>query len=205
VRNSVYHKLVLAALIAVFVFGFAAPGFAFDKVRKGFILGFGLGPGYDMYTETRDSSGTEVKKFDESKISFFSDFKIGYAPSNQLMVYWMSKAAWFGVDSTTIDDEQEDVMTLGGVGGLGATYFFNPQAPSFFVSAGVGFASWSLPFEGTDPWVGLGAAGSIGYEFSPNWMIEASVLWGKPDDETDDYKHEVDNMAIGLTINVLGY
>jgi len=205
VNNSVYHKLVLAALIAAFIFGFSAPGFAFDKVRKGFILGFGLGPGYDMYTETRDSSGTEVGKFDESKISLFSDFKIGYAPSNQLMVYWMSKGAWFGVDSTIIDDEMDEVSILGGVGGLGATYFFRPEAPSLYISAGVGFSSWSLPFEGSDPWTGLGMAGSIGYEFAPNWTVEASVLWGQPSNETDDYKKDVDNMAIGLTINVLGY
>ena len=204
-NNSVYHRLVLTALIAVFILGFAAPGFAFDKVIKGFILGFGLGPGYSSYTETRDSSGTEVKKFDDSKIAFFSDFKIGYAPSNQLMVYWMSKGAWFGVDSSIVDDDVDEATILGGVGGLGATYFLNPEAPSLYLSAGVGFSSWSLPFEGTDPWTGLGFAGAIGYEFSPNWTVEASVLWGKPDNELEDYKHEVDNMAFGLTINVLGY
>jgi len=205
VRNSVYHKLVLAALIGVFIICFAAPGFAFDKQRKGFILGFGLGPGYASYTETKDSSGTEVRSFDESKISFFSDFKIGYAPNNQWMVYWMSKGAWFGVDSSVVDEEVEDVMALGGVGGIGVTYFFRPEAKSLYVSAGVGFSSWSLPFEGNDPWTGIGFTGALGYEFSPNWTVEASFLMGKPSDETDEYKYDVDNMAFGLTINVLGY
>ena len=204
-RNSVYHKLVLAALIAVFIIGFTAPGYAFDKVRKGFILGFGLGPGYDTYTETRDSSGTEVGSFDDSKISLFTDFKIGYAPSNQLMVYWMSKGAWFGVDSTIIDDEVDEVSILGGVGGLGLTYFLQPEAPSLFITAGVGFSTWSLPFEGTDPYTGLGIAGALGYEFSTNWTLEASVLWGKPKKDLDMYENSVDNMAFGLTINVLGY
>lgn len=204
-RNSVFNRLILAALVAIFILGFASPGFAFDKMRKGFILGFGLGPGYDKFTEARDSSGTEIRSFDEGKVSLFSDFKIGYAPSEKLMVYWMSKGAWFGVDSTIIDEKKETVSILGGVGGIGVTYFLSSETPSFFVSGGVGFSSWSLPFEGSDPWTGIGAAGSIGYEFTRNWTLEASVLYGKPKHEIDVYKDEAKNMAFGLTINVLGY
>ena len=204
-KNSVFQTLILTAVMVIFILGLATPGFAFDKSRKGFILGFGLGPGYAKYTETKDSSGTEVRSFDEGKISLFSDFKIGYAPSEKLMVYWMSKGAWFGVDSTVIDEDKETVSILGGMGGLGVTYFFSQEVPSFYVSAGVGFSSWSLPFEGTDPWTGIGAAGSIGYEFSRNWMLEASVLYGKPKHDIDVYSYEVKNIAFGLTINVLGY
>nr|MBN2276278.1 hypothetical protein [candidate division Zixibacteria bacterium] len=216
-RKSMYHRAVLVALVMAFIFGMAAPGFAFDKERKGFILGFGLGPGFTSYSETRVESGQDDVTQDGSKFSFLSNFKIGYAPSNQLMVYWLSNVAWYGIDTSVemyYDGDKEsylpynDVTLLSGVGGIGVTYFFRPKAPSIFVTAGAGLSAMSLPFEGTDTRTGLGISGGIGYEFARNWCLEASVIWGDAkrtleESEYDEYNG--DFLGFGLTINVLGY
>ena len=208
-RNFLYHRLVLVSLIAVFITGNV---YAFDKERKGFMVGIGLGPGFSSYKEKADSAGTAT--FDKSKsgLAFFSDFKIGYAPSNNLMIYWMSKGSWFGIKKSSIIDKTddknqpyEDVTALAGVGGLGITYFLKPQPPSLFVSVGGGFSAWSLPFEDTDAWTGIGVAGGLGYEFAKNWNLELSALWGKPKHDAGGVESTADPLAVGLTINVLGY
>jgi len=216
-RSISYHRLVLAALVMIFIIGAATPGFAFDKERKGFILGFGLGPGFTSYSETRVETGVDDVTKDGGKLSIMSDLKIGYAPSNQLMVYWFSKVNWYGVDTSVemyFDRDKDayipynDVTLLSGVGGLGVTYFLNPEASSLYLSAGVGLSAMSLPFEGTDTRTGLGIMGSIGYEFSPTWCMEASVIYGdtKRDLTEGNYKeYNGDFLGIGLTINVLGY
>jgi hypothetical protein len=130
------------------------------------------------------------------------------------MVYWMSKVAWFGTEFSVqtyydpekkLDLEYQDITLAAGVGGVGASYFFRPQAPSIYVTAGAGFSAWTLPFEGSDPWGGFGAAGAIGYEFTRNWSVEAAVLYGKTESDNVEIKYDSDFFAVGLTINVTGY
>ncbi|UCD94458.1 MAG: hypothetical protein JSU69_11980 [Candidatus Zixiibacteriota bacterium] len=203
--KTLRFRILLTAIFMLIIFGTAISAYGWDKQRKGFILGVGMGPGFSSFTEKTDSSGTEIFSSDKSKFAFFSDFKMGYAPNNKLMIYWLSKGAWAGTDTSAIDPEQEDVTTLAGVGGLGITYFFRPEAPSLFVTTGVGFAAWSLPFKDSDSWTGFGFAGGLGYEFATNWNIAASLLWGKSKSDETFQNSEVDNLAFGLTINVIGY
>lgn len=204
-------KAMLSALIACLILFITIDAFAFDKERKGFILGFGLGPGYSTYSEIISLSSTGAQQSDESlnKVSLFTDFKIGYAPSNQLMIYWMSKVGWFGredtIHSTTGGPRKEDVTVAIGVGGVGVTYFFQPKAPSIFVSAGGGFSARSYPFKGYEPWLSYGLAGSVGWEFKENWALELSAIWGKPTHDIAEYNYSSSFTGVGLTINVLGY
>jgi hypothetical protein len=190
----------------------ATDAFAFDKQRKGFILGMGLGPGYTSCTESEDSSGQEVFSESKSKFAFFTDFKIGYAPSNKLMIYWLSKGAWFGRKDTlesiqdgVVTPREEDITVLTGIGGLGITYFFRPKSPSLFITVGGGFSAWTYPFQGTDPWTGLGFAGGLGYEFRENYTVEISALYGQPSRDEDVYKFGADLFSVGVTLNVVGY
>jgi len=198
------QKIVLMALIAAFILTTASGVAAFDKQRKGFILGFGIGPGVASFTETLDSADVE-ETFEESKFGFTTDFKIGYAPSEKLMVYWMSKVVWVGKDDTVVTDIDESITAVTGVGGVGLTYFLKPEAPSLFISLGVGLGVWSYPFEDYDPLTGLGITGGFGYEFSPNWSLEASILYGKPSGDDVEWKYTSDFISAGLTINVTGY
>ncbi len=204
--KNLFYRVIIASLALILIFGISANVKAFDKERKGFILGFGAGPGFASYSETIDSLDGE-QLFDEStsKFSAFTNFKIGYAPSNKLMVYWISNVAWFSKKDSTTFDESKTIAT--GVGGLGLTYFLNPQSPSLFVTVGGAFSAWSFPFEGTQPRVGMGFGGGIGYEFSPNWNMELSVLFGSPKEESESerLKYSHSTFAVGMTISVLGY
>ena len=180
---------------------------AFDGERQGFILGVGVGSGLTSYTYTAsadyDRAAVSVTSDRENVFPLMSDFKIGYAPNDLLEIYWMSKVSWFGDEALY----GEDVTIANGLGGLGVTYFFQPAAPSAFVSGGIGFSSWSLPLEEDPPdsWVGVGLSAGAGYEFAPHWYVAGDVCWGKP--STDEYGVDIsaNALSIKLTINVIGY
>jgi hypothetical protein len=195
--------LIAIALTAVMMISNSAT--AFDGQRKGFFFSLGLGPGYTSYSQTTDSAGAELYSLDESKFAVATNFSIGFAPSNKLMIYWMNKMAWFSVlDSVVSSDNATYAVS---VGGLGITYFFKPQAPSLYVSFGGGLAARSLPFKGSDAWIGFGLAGGIGYEITDNWSFELDVLYGSPSDEYPEIGEEysADAFAVGVTINVTAY
>ena len=72
--------------------------------RKGFVLGFGVGPGQVYYFQSQDapfSRHTPTK----TKLALVTDFKIGYAPNEQLMLYWFSNVAWLRPNDGTFIDE----------------------------------------------------------------------------------------------------
>jgi hypothetical protein len=111
--------------------------YAQKNERKGFFLGIGIGPGlvsYDAISFNGSRFGTEK----ENKFTFMSDFKIGYAPTHQLALYWTSKVAWFKTSSAFSEDEN---LTINGLGGLGVSHFLKDVAPSPYFNVGVGYAS----------------------------------------------------------------
>jgi hypothetical protein len=199
---------LLVFILCVFL-AMAVNSNAFDKERKGFIIGFGLGPGFSSYSQTIDSAGSKrINDESLSKMALFTDFKIGYAPTNQLMIYWMSKVNWFGREDTiqsTTSTRKEAITVATGVGGLGITYFFKPKAPSIYATIGGGFSARSEPFRGTDSWLSFGFAGAVGWEFQQNWSLELSAMYGKPTHSASPYDYEAKFTGIGLSINVLGY
>jgi hypothetical protein len=192
---------------------------------------------YFYIDRTTDDGIWQTLDEKHNRMAVITDFKIGYAFSDQFMLYWKSSVSWFNTVTYATSDQtvevfdsvvttpsgdttahhtepvivletDEDGATMAvGVGGIGASYFFKPQAPSLFVSATVGFTSQSYPFWGSEPHVGFGLAGGIGYEFSPNWNVELTFLTGTPKGDTEQrpVTYEASTVAFGLTINVLGY
>lgn len=153
------------------------PATAFDDIREGFILGGGLGFGLTSFTQTLRVGLAEETGYRENHLPFQTDFKIGGAPTPQLQLYWMSKVNWFQMENIFGDG----VTVAHGLGGLGCTCFFQPQAPSGFITSGFGYSSWALPFQSdSTTWYGLGLVGGAGYEFSPHWSIEGNVMYGAP-------------------------
>ncbi len=175
---------------------------AFDGERQGFILGAGVGAGLTSYTQTVSYGSLSETSNRENAFGIMSDFKIGYAPSNVMEIYWMSKVSWFGMENAL----GGDVTIANGIGGLGVTYFFQPTAPSAFVSGGIGFSSWTAPFEeGADAWYGVGASAGAGYEFAPHWYVEGNVCWGNPSTEEYGVDFSTNSLSAKLTLNVIGY
>ncbi|NUO79219.1 outer membrane beta-barrel protein [candidate division KSB1 bacterium] len=204
-RRTTLLLLLLAPVILIN----ATNAFAWDGKRKGFVLGVGAGGGlasfkpYAKFSDNETSDGERTSKF-----AFMSDFKIGYAPSNQVALYWMSKVAWFGYTFEYRDefiDLRESYTLANGIGGVGVSYYFQPEGPSPYVSAGFGFSTWDAPFEeNSDGISGSGFALGAGYEFSKHWSLEGNLTWGSPNEKGDE-ELGFKTLAVRVTVNVLGY
>ncbi len=200
------RKAIILALTLSLIFGMTKGGLAFDGNRKGFIIGIGIGPGYTTFNQTLKSSfsGNTFTRTSEreNKLTFMSDFKIGYAPSNFLQIYWMSKVSWFKLKNSL----EDDVTIANGFGGIGVTYSFNSDGPSPFLSGGLGFSTWALPFEqGAETMTGLGVVAGVGYEFARHWSFEFDLMWGQPNTTESGLELTTNALSFKFTLNVLAY
>ena len=178
------------------------PAHGFDKERKGFVLDLGAGFGIATYKQSLSDYMYEIEGERESDFAIYTNFEIGYAPSNQLIILYTSSVPWFKM--TNIYDE--DVTVISGVAGPTVTYFLNPEAPSFFFGGGFGLAVWDLPFEeGSEMWTDLGLIGKLGYEFATNVCVTFHILYGTPDKTEMGVTGETKAFNVGATINWLAY
>lgn len=158
--------------------------------RKGFILNLGLGVGqFHVSGEGGDS---------ESRTAISTDFKIGHAFSDQLMLYYSNDAAFF-----SSDEESDDLLHVSGLSGVSVTYFLKPSAPSFYFGGGIGISVWSvLSDDGdTESLSGGGLAVTGGYEFSPHFLLDVDLIFGSPGDDSGD----VNTRTIRVGLNWLLY
>jgi hypothetical protein len=133
---------------------------AFDGLRKGFILGGGVGPGY-LFNEGTD------------RFCLATNFKIGYAPSNSFEIYYLNTVSWFGAGSSTF---------INGITGLGLTKYLKPEGRGFFVFGGVGLAVLR-EFTGGEDDTGFGLIGGIGYDIAKHWSIQGDIIYTNYADE----------------------
>lgn len=184
-------KLFHFALLMGFVFSITNSAFAWDGKRKGFLLGIGAGAGLESFKYTRFSFYYGLQPGDRFyKPAFMTDFKIGYAPTNQIALYWMSKVAWF----------TNNILTLNGMGGIAISYYLRPNKSTFYVSAGYGYSTWGTSETGTQYGTGISIGG--GYEFSRHWSVETNLSFGTPKFSDNS---SMNTMALRVTLNVLGY
>ena len=196
------RKTMMAVLTLSLMFGIATGGFALDGNRKGFIIGIGGGPGYTTFNQTFKSSSFTNTSDRQKKRTFMSDFRIGYAPGNLLQIYWMSKVSWFKLKISP----EDDVILANGFGGVGATYSFNSTGPSPFVTGGLGFSTWALPFEqGAETMIGFGAIAGVGHEFARHWSVEFDLMLGQPSTRESVAELTTNALSFKLTLNVLAY
>ncbi|MGI9543374.1 MAG: hypothetical protein ACR2MX_08950 [Cyclobacteriaceae bacterium] len=171
-----------------------------NNERKGFILGFGVGAGLNSYQFDFELSGIDFMR--ESKVAFVTDFRIGYAPTDQIAIYWVSRGSWYNQEGV-FSLGGDKVFVINGMAGLGGSYYLEPEAPCFFVNAAVGYANWFTPFEDNpENNLGFGVGLGGGYEFSKHWSAELNLTGGKP---SGDDGFSVNTWAARLTINYLMY
>jgi hypothetical protein len=172
---------------------------ALDGERKGFILGFSVGPAVTSFTQKVALSVGDITESErENKFGAGTDFRIGYAPSNQLMLYYTNKLTWLRLTNTL----NEDVTVVNGVGLFGLSYYLLPQAPSFYVAGTIGTSLWGVYDDLGNAWTGFGLGGTAGYEFTKYWSVEGTVMWGKPGDSA--FGVDVSTNAIGVMIALAG-
>jgi len=183
---------------------------ALDGKRKGFIIGIGAGGGLASYkSKVELSSGNDFEGDRMNKFGIMTDFKLGYAPSNQVAIFWTSKVAWFSQKiegDPRFGIEDQSFIIANGMGGLGFAYYLQPDGPSLYLTGGLGFSSWATPFEeGSEASYGLGLSLGAGLEFSKHWSIEGNLVLGSPDEEFSGARSSVNTLGVRVTINRLGY
>jgi opacity protein-like surface antigen len=162
--------------------------YAFDGERKGFILGGGLGVGYLSNTTSPDFLSDT-----KSRLAFQTNFKIGYAPSNTLEIFYSNKVSWWSRSGLYVLGLSAAAFTL---------YFDNTSETDWFVSSGIGFSSiGEIKFDNVDSGSGFGLFGGAGYEFSNHWTVEVDLLYSNVTVRDNDY----DFFGVLVTINVLAF
>ena len=135
--------------------------------RKGFIVGLGGGAGLHNVPVFPGFNSTETI----SDLAIITDFRIGYAPIDQLLVYYRNNVAW----------TRNAFYDVVGMSGVGATYYFNRSAPSSFVSGAIGPAVATEvdfgtgTFDDTERGTGLSIGG--GWEFARHWSVEGHAMF----------------------------
>lgn len=148
-----------AALVLAFAV-LSAPALAFNGKRKGFVLGGGVGGAYLAYNE----GGW----FDLDKFSLATNFKIGYAPSESLEIYYVNSVSWFGYSSETF---------VIGASCVGITKYLNREGKGIFLFGGVGLASFYALSGDSGSANGFGVLGGVGYDIGRHWSIQGDVLY----------------------------
>jgi len=155
--------------------------------RKGFIIGLGLGAGYLSNQASGFVYGTL------NRATFLTDFKIGYAPTNTLELYYINKVSWWGESGVTL------ALSLSSVG---FSIYPNKQtATGFFLTGGVGLSAVDAPFENVDASYGYGMFGGLGYEFSKHGTIETNLLYT----HITDFGVALNSYAIRIMLSILAY
>ena len=135
--------------------------------RKGFIVGIGGGVGFPRVGFDFNSGSNFSFTGDPSVVT---DFKIGYAASDQLLLYYRNIA-------TFANDFPKSVLTLSG---FGTKYMFSPTSPSGYVNGAVGVAAGGYidfgegTFSNLDSGVGFSLGG--GWEFARHFSIGGDIV-----------------------------
>jgi len=179
-RRRIYVFLALA-----FVGGLLSTPAQGAAQRSGFIVGFGLGPGYNRQSYS-GSSGSQT--------GVAMDFHLGGVVGNGLEIYWMQKATYSGSEDSNIS------LVASGVGGIGFAY---PVTPKVYLHGGIGRGVLIEVEEGGTQTVdseGLGLVGGGRYELdeSGRWMLNLDVMYGKP-------SSGLNVLGLQLTINVMSH
>lgn len=179
-------KLYALALIWLLVFSNL---YAFDGERKGFILGGGIGAGYL-------SNSVSLNSFSDtdSRAVFLTNFKIGYAPSNTMEIFYISKVSWWG---------ENEIVSLLGITAIAITvYVDNTTNTGWFISGGLGLSTLDAPSPNAlESSIGFGLFGGGGYEFSSHWNLEVDLLYSTITDAGVNFN----SFGVLVSVNFLAF
>ncbi len=199
-------RLVFFLLVAVVMIASSAQ--AFDGMRKGFVLGGGLG--YSPYSKwSIEISGSIFgqvvdEKIDESNTGPGVDFIIGYAWNEQNMIVYQGtgliyNSEFFGEHGggLLIEDSRQATQAFNGI-----SYYryFGPVGKSAFAAVGVGGYFWKVKdFEANDP--GPAYLVGAGYEFVRHVQAGVFVSGGQTTDSGFDFGH----MHVSIQVTAIAF
>ncbi len=177
------RQLLLGLIFLGGAVAFAAPA---EAQRSGFIVGFGLGPGWASY-------GTIQDREPISGIAF--DFHIGGVIGDSFELYYVRKGIFF-------DGEAVGEINGFGVGGIGFGYWLNPR---FSINGAIGPGWWIDGSSGTtttsEGLGGFSAGGRYLLSESGRWGLGFDLTYSKPFDNDVDF----DALGVQFTFNVLSH
>jgi opacity protein-like surface antigen len=189
-------------IMIVFLLGsilLASAAHAFDGQRRGFVLGAGLG--FGSAKQVVEATGGDVSiEGSTSEGGLATDFRIGGGLNEQWLLYWTSQQVFF-----TAQAFGEDALFGQGLAGVGASYYLQPQAPSFFFEAALGIGS-IIDFENDESDAGLGLLIGLGYEFAAHWQVGMSWSFTQiGDDQIGDIDVDTRIETFRFGVTWLGY
>jgi hypothetical protein len=158
-----------------------------QQPRKGFIMDLGLGIATTNTTVSVDGTDGDP----ERNTALGTIFKIGYAPSDQVLIYYDGSGALF---RPSYADEADLALAASGLSGIGASVFLSPVAPSAYFHAVIGQGVWAEIYDdgSADGYTGRGFAVGGGYEFAAHWLVDLTVAVTRPKHDrgsfTETYK-----------------
>jgi hypothetical protein len=177
-------KLCLQTMAVAGVILVALPNHAhsFDGQRKGFVLGFGVGPGF--------LQGLGQEHF--SRAGFQTDVTIGIGINDQLEFHYTGKQFWY---------YNEDLFFSLANPLVGLSYYLKPQAPSAFLSASAGLSIGVAP---SSDFVATGGPGfhiGCGFEFARGFSTKFDIVTSIMIADNDKWNP----WNFILSVNILGY
>ncbi len=134
--------------------------------RKGFRLGLGIGA-------ANTSIDNIFANTDYSETGFATTFEIGYAPTNQLSVNYLSNVNWA---EASVNDYTGAISGVSGGGGITVNYYFNNSINTPYIVGGVGVSH----LDSDD--ISIAGIAGIGYAID-NIEIELTGIFGTHYDE----------------------
>lgn len=180
-------KKVVVFTVLIFVIA-AINANAFNGLRKGFVLGGGLGFG-PVANVTAERTNAELEN---SGLAL--NFLIGYAWDEQNMIVFLRDGVIYSEETIF----GGSINLVQGFSGAAYYHYFGPVGKSFYVVGGLGFQDWSSldsDYDSND--VKAGILLGLGYEFARHVQIHGSLSFGKTSDPIQDYKHT--QMQIGVS------
>jgi hypothetical protein len=184
------HKIVAVTLLF-----FGTQLQAFDGLREGFLLGFGLGV---SNTQVEKSIEGYETRSDYTESGFATSVKLGYALNEQFALYYVRNASWYTIGA-------EDESTVSGIAGLGATYYFTPEPQSLYINVALGLGD-IIDMEENDVLAdGSSLMLGVGYEFTQHWQAEVNWFSGSLEGSNKYDGLNIDQSSLQFTINYLLY
>lgn len=166
----------LFLLLVVSLIFMSSSAMAFNGLRKGFVVGGGLGFA-PVGKWSLDNTSLE-----DSNAGLALNLMIGYAWDEFNMIIYEGNV----VSYTT--DIFGDRTVAQGFNGVSWYHYFGPMGKSFFSVAGLGFYVMNVEdFDANDP--GIGLLGGGGYEFSRHLQVGGYFSLGKTSDSPADFSH----------------
>lgn len=184
-------RTIRCALLVVAILMLATPSHAFNGLRKGFVLGGGLGiaPASTWHVDAGFFGETE-----ESKAGGCSNIMLGYGwDEHNLLVFE-------GNGASILSDKINDATIFQGYAGPVWYHYFSPSAPGFFTTAGVGVYSFYFDIkdgEEDSNDSGYGLLGGAGYEFARHWQVSFVINGGRTTRGGLDFSHVNLEVLIG--------